>query len=334
MKKQLAVTILSFALLASACSGDNGAGSTTSAPSATTQADPAAYCAALATMLGSQPAGGFVGDEFGEAMNSYAAAVEDVARLAPEDQTTALDDLAEFIRDSAADPNAAGLAERAFSLVGPMLRIQNYASDECGIDVEAFSGSSSGSSSSTDNPPPPLRNDLSEIDPTVLAALNGAVPPGVELAFESFLTTDDEEYPVLTPAPVGWEARDFIGTTFEPGDELGFFTQMDVGAHCDGLCAPKDWRSLMEDSGFGPFAGLADATEVLRDETLSGPMGRLVAFREDTTIAPLKIVATRWDDRADRYFRCEARLDEDDVDLWEVFADLCANAIPLWIPVE
>jgi hypothetical protein len=148
------------------------------------------------------------------------------------------------------------------------------------------------------------------------------------------MTTDDEDYPVLAAAPVGWEASDFIGTSFQPGEELGFFTQMDVGAHCDGLCAPRNWGNLMDDAEFGPFSGLSDAIEILRVETLSGPQGRLVAFREDTTITPVKIIATRWDDRADRYFRCEARLDEDDVDLWEVFVAACEEAIPLWIPVE
>ncbi len=337
VKKRPVILILALSLLAAACSGNDGAGGPTTSIAADTTtssaagADPAVYCAALETMLASQPAGGFVGDGFGDAMNAYATTIEAAAELAPGDQLEALDDLADFVRDSAVDPTDEGLAERAFALVGPMLRVQNYASNECGLDVEALAGRGGGGN---DDRPLPLRSDVTEIDAEILAAINGLVPAGVDLTFASFTTTDDEEYPVLTAAPVGWDTSDFIGTSFEPGQELGFFTQMEVGAHCDGICAPRDWGSLMDDADFGPFSGLADATEILRDEALLEPMGRLVAYRQDTTITPVEVVVTRWDDRADRYFRCKARLDEDDADLWEAFAAACAASIPLWIPAE
>ena len=316
-------------LAAAACGGDAGptATSVSSTTTAPVESDPAAFCAALEGMFAAQPAGGFIGDEFGDAMTAYADAVEQAADLAPDNQAGALGNLAEFVRDSAADPNAEGLADRAFALVGPMLQVQIHATEECGLDVETLAGGSDGP------PPPPIRDDITELDGSTLAAINAFVPDNVDLEFESFITTDDEEYPVLAAAPVGWEARDFIGTSFEPGDELGFFTQMDVGAHCDGICAPRDWGSLMVEAEFGPFSGMSNAISILRDEELSNPMGRLVVYREDTTITPVKIVATRWDDRADRYFRCEAKLDEDDVDLWESFAAACEAAVPLWIPI-
>ena len=333
LKKQMVFASLGMALLAAACSGDDGVSVTTPGASATSPtsivANSEAYCGSLEDMFLAQPAGGFIGDEFGEAMNAYADKIEAAAAVSPADQADALSDLALFVRDSAADPNADGIAERAFALVGPMLRVQNYAVDECGLDPDVLAAGSGGN-----EPPPPIRSDLTEIDADVLDALNALVPAGVDLAFESFITTDDDDYPVLAAAPVGWEASDFIGTSFEPGEELGFFTQMDVGAHCDGICAPRNWGNLMDDAEFGPFAGLADAIEILRDEKLDGPNGRLVAYREDTTITPVKIVAARWDDRADRYFRCEAKLDEDDVDLWEVFVAACRAAIPLWIPLQ
>lgn len=321
------LAIAAMALVASAC-GDGDASTSTAPPEAPTTIafDTEAYCDSLEAMLTAQPADFFFGDEFGEAMTAYADAIDATTELAPDDQKGPLRDLAGFVRDVAMNQTDDGMLERAFMLAGRMLPVQDYAEDECGLDTEALAGG--GASESL----PPIRDDVSEIGTDVISAVNGLVPAGVELAFESFITTDDEEYPVLLPAPVGWEARDFIGTSFEPGDDLGFFTQMDVGAHCDGICAPRDWGSHVGDGEFGPFSGLADATEVLRDAELTNPEGRVVAYREDTTIAPVKVIVARWDDRADRYFRCEAKLDEDDIDLWEVFVAACEAAIPLWIP--
>ena len=333
MTHRFVVLLLALGLVATACGGEDGTDSSSTSDaqqgSGTTQAvDAAEYCAALEEMFGAQPAGGFFGDGFAVAMNTYADAIDDAAGLAPEEQSDALSNLAAFVRDSATNPNDEGLADRAFGLVAPMLRVQNYAVDDCGIDEETLTGGSS-------EPPPPVREDVAAVDDAALDAANDLVPGGVDLEFESLPTADDDgEYPVLAAAPVGWDARAFIGTTFEPGEDFGFFTKMDLGAHCDGICAPRDWGSLVNDPEFGPFAALADALEVLRDEELTAPQGRIAVYREDSTITPINIVVARWDDRADRYFRCEVGLDEDDVDLWPAFAAACEASIPLWIPAS
>ena len=57
-----------------------------------------------------------------------------------------------------------------------------------------------------------------------------------------------------------------------------------------------------------------------------------MAYRDDSAFHPVEVVATRWDNRADHYFECRVKLDEEDVELWPAFVAACEAAVPLWIP--
>jgi len=100
--------------------------------------DPAAYCDALEAMFDSQPAGGLVTDGFEGEMMAYAATAKEAAELAPEGQSDALGNFAEFLEGFAVDPTAEGTGERAFALMASMITIQNHAASDCGLDVEAI----------------------------------------------------------------------------------------------------------------------------------------------------------------------------------------------------
>jgi len=159
------------------------------------------------------------------------------------------------------------------------------------------------------------------------------VPTGFDLSFES-VTTEDEDNPAIVMAPAGWEQDHFLGTTFEPPEEsgFGFFTEMPIKDSCDGLCAPKDWTRIMDDMESGPFAMLWGGGTVLVDRQIESPSGRVVAYRDDDAFHPVEVVATRWDNRADHYFKCHVELDEEDVELWQAFVAACEAAVPLSIP--
>lgn len=326
MKFRLATMIVAVAAIASACSA-------AADPEVEPEVDPQAYCNALRMMYETQPAG-VIGDDLPAVMERYAVTIEAASELAPDDQSASLQDLAQFARDVGADPTGEGLTERAIAMVGAMFQVEQYATNECGIDTEGFFDAE-GDPDSTDDIPP-LRTDIEEIPADVVAEVNAKVPPRLELEFASFRTTDDEEFPALVLAPVGWDVDDFLGTTFDPPveSELGFFTDLSVGAHCSGICAPRAWEDTMKDLTSGPFSGLRDSEAVLRDEPLANPTGRVVVYRRDSSIHPIEVIVTRWDDRAKRYFKCNAELDEDDVDLWEMFAAACEAAIPLWLPAS
>ena len=308
---------MAILMTAAACSG--GADS-----------DPAAYCDALEMMFNAQPAGGLVTDSFEGEMMAYAATAKEAAALAPEGQSDALGNFAEFLEGLAVDPTAEGTGEQAFALMASMLAIQNHAENECGIDVEAIEASLD-----PDEPAPPVRTDVSDIPSETIVAINALVPAGFELTFESF-TTEDEERVSIVAAPTAWEADHFLGTTFEPPDDsgFGFFTEMEIGDSCDGICGPQDWTTKMDDSESGPFALLTGPGVVLLDRELESPQGRVVVYQDDDAFHPVEVVLTRWDDRADRYFKCEASLDEDDIDLWPAFVAACEASVALWIPVS
>ncbi len=330
-KRSLGIAV-GLAMVAVACGGGGAtpttvANASTAAPTSVDVAgDPAAYCVALQNMFETQPAGTFTSNQIDSEFTAYAEAIETAAQNAPADQADALRNLAEFVRDTAVDPTADGTAERAFALVGAMLSISSYAEQECGIDVEALESANTIEA-------PPIRTDV-EIDAGSIDAANAGVPVGIDLSFESVETGG--EYPVLAVAPIGWEMEEFFGFTFEPPEDsdLGFFTQIRVGDGCDGICAPQDWTAIMDDLETGPFSLLSGEGTVLVDKALANPTGRLVVYEDPDAFNPVVVVAARWSEAADRYFKCEANLDDGDEALWVAMAAACEASVPLWIPVD
>ena len=299
----------------------------TGATTTVVAADADAYCAALEDMFENQPAGTFSPGQIDSEFAAYAATIETAAQSAPADQAESLRELVDFVRDTALDPAAEGTMERAFGLIGAMLEIQSHAENECGLDVE----SALGSSGTIDAPP--LRTDVS-IDAGSIEAANSAVPAGFELEFEAVETTDDE-YPTLAVAPIGWVQSDIFGYTWDPPEDsnFGFFTEFRVADGCDGICAPQDWTDIMDDLELGPFSLLTGEGTVVLDKALTNPTGRLVVYQEPDAFHPVVVIATRWSDSADRYFKCEAQLDDGDEALWMAMAAACEASVPLWIPV-
>ncbi|MCP3977381.1 MAG: hypothetical protein GY720_23060 [bacterium] len=325
--------VASLVMVAAACGGTDDATPTTAANASTAApisidvaGNPAAYCAALQSMFESQPAGTFTSNQVDSEFIVYAEAIEAAMQHAPSDQADALRNLAEFVRDTAVDPTAEGTAERAFALVGAMFAINTHAEQECGIDVEALASTNTVEA-------PPIRTDV-EIDAGSIDAANAGVPAGIDISFESVATAG--EYPVLAVVPVGWDMEEFFGFTFEPPEDsdLGFFTEIRFGDGCDGICAPKDWTVIMDDLESGPFSMLSGKGTVLVDETLTNPTGRLVVYEDPDAFSPIVVVAARWSEAADRYFKCEANLDDGDEALWVAMAAACEASVPLWIPVD
>ena len=79
---------------------------------------------------------------------------------------------------------------------------------------------------------PPARPSGRSSDEVDATAANDAVPPGMELKFESAHFDLDEEgdHSASLVVPVGWESRLFIGVEFapEPDAGFGFFTKIKV----------------------------------------------------------------------------------------------------------
>lgn len=172
---------------------------------------------------------------------------------------------------------------------------------------------------------------------SVLEHLASIAPADSGLAFEwkTVAISDDES--VTGPFPIGWEISEpFLGITLDPGDDFDFFTDAELDAGCQGSCEPQDWGALMDDLELSPFRrDIGDVPLVLQDldPIVSGaPEGRmLVTLASDTTFAPGEITVIRWSDEASHFLWCSVSLDEGDVDLWPVMADMCAAMRPDWM---
>lgn len=164
------------------------------------------------------------------------------------------------------------------------------------------------------------------------ADANDAVPSGIDLEFEAdnFDLEDDGEHTASLVVPVGWESKSFIGVDFEPNDdELGFFTEMSVAAGCDGLCEVTDWEERLNGPD-GYLTMLGDGGSVVERREVDGSEGVLLITQDSFGTS---VIVLRWDDSADRYFECEATLDDDAEDLAAAFEAACLAARPDWFPV-
>lgn len=168
-----------------------------------------------------------------------------------------------------------------------------------------------------------------------LAALAPVDSRGLSFEWKTVAVSDDQS--VTGPFPVGWEISEpFLGVTLEPGDGYDFFTDAELDAGCQGSCSAQDWGALMDNPDLSPFAiGAPERVAVLQDlaPIVDGaPEGRLlVTFDPDSSFSPASVTATRWSDEATHFLWCAVSLDEGDVDLWPVMADMCAAMRPDWI---
>ena len=233
-----------------------------------------------------------------------------------------------------------------------LIAIFQYAEERCGIDFGnptpdsggsvSFerSGSSQGSTTTgtdgsgggayvpTGPGSEPHRPILAGDASAIAAAINSQVPRNINLAFDwqRVSEADDPDKTARILAPIGWEIDfDSFGVEFS-SNRFGFFTDMEISAACQGICQAQNWVDLMNTSGLSPFSAQPDEA-VLIVQQLSNPTGRLMVTRNGLGTS---IEVARWSNQADKFFRCQARMDEDDEALWQTFADVCVAAVPEW----
>jgi len=162
-------------------------------------------------------------------------------------------------------------------------------------------------------------------------SLANELADGTGLVFgvrEVELDDDSEDYPASIVVPDGWEIDTFIEMSVEPpsGSDVGFFTEMGFRAGCSGSCEATDWEARLRGTD-GALAALAVLEDYDERPTTEGD-GVVV-----TGIGGLSkptAVVFRWDDSADRFFRCKADLDRDDADLLPAFVAACEASRPGW----
>lgn len=177
--------------------------------------------------------------------------------------------------------------------------------------VVAACGKSSSSSSSS--------APAVTIDP---AAVNALVPAELKdkLVFEQrdILEERGKETATYTmAAPKDWEQENKMFASLRPKKDanMGFFTKLQVGSNCDGMCEPKDWAKVSEKVDFAQFR---DGWTIVKDE--AGKTSHLlIASKGKRT----DIVYAWWTEGARMYFTCTATLDGEESAAADAFAKAC-----------
>ncbi len=140
-----------------------------------------------------------------------------------------------------------------------------------------------------------------------VAGVNALVPADLKpkLTFDKTEVVEERGRHSTTytlAAPKGWASKMKGFTSLKGGDDVGFFTSLDVGSNCDGTCEPKDWAATADKALFAQFA----KDKVVKDE--KKPNSRLLVAERDakTTF----VIYAWWATGAKRYHSCFATLDE------------------------
>ncbi len=157
--------------------------------------------------------------------------------------------------------------------------------------------------------------------PTIdVAAVNALVPADLKakLVFDKTDIVEDRGRHSTTytmAAPKGWAPHMKGFASLKGGEDLGFFTSLDVGSNCDGTCEPKDWAKTADKVNFAQFA----KDTVIKNEVK--PNSRLLIAQRDgkTTF----VVYAWWESGARRYHSCSATLDEPIKGAGDAFAKAC-----------
>ncbi len=146
------------------------------------------------------------------------------------------------------------------------------------------------------------------VDPIAVASLvPPELAPNVEFVTREIVVEGFRRRTVYTlAAPKSWRATSTSFGDLAPAAELGLglFTKMQVSSNCNGECKPKDWAKESEVQ----FAELAKGT-VKKD--VKAATSRLMVG--ETTIADNRLVTVLfawWSPGADKYYYCQADLDE------------------------
>ena len=108
---------------------------------------------------------------------------------------------------------------------------------------------------------------------------------------------------------------------------LGYGTEYSTGTNCAGECAPQDWKRMID--LVEPVQLELDACDVLRDEALTDPPGRLiVAATKDGMFTRLGLA--RWQDGASYYSYCRVTLAKESQALLPLFETVCRSNLSLF----
>ena len=303
MRLRFTSLMLLTALLASACAtatfvpaqtttdtAGTGAGADGDAPAELAQRAPAPdtpegrYCAALQAMADATPTeSGFSEDGFPE----YADALERAADAAPLEHREALRLAAQLNRA----PQEATF-DQLNELADSTEPIFEFGTERCGVTFPDFGGEDSSTSIEFESSGPSISissdgenaerfvpsgpgSEPQRAEPTgdpnaIAAAVNAAVPAGVDLSFEwqSAVKENDEGFSSQVLVPVGWDADiDNFGLTYS-NSAFGFRTELEVGSGCQGICQAQDWSAVMDDPALSIF-GVSSNDEVLLVQELS-----------------------------------------------------------------
>ena len=124
-------------------------------------------------------------------------------------------------------------------------------------------------------------DDAPDLPLEQMAAIDAAVPPGVDLSFTSIRhDLRDNGYPVVAAVPDDWASSFFSSSEWHSREKFGFFTELVMAAACNGLCEPRDWEADLRDvSDSSPFRfDTEQGASISLDEELTEPAGRLMVI--------------------------------------------------------
>jgi hypothetical protein len=156
------------------------------------------------------------------------------------------------------------------------------------------------------------------------------------------------KYTVLVPK--SWK-NGFMPGEVKPddADNLGFNTSMVVEFNCDGDCVAKDWAKASDKVNFSPYTSGKETGKVVKDE--KGKNDRLLVFSNEPTVQEnagsasvtvngqtttttvtatsgskgVTIIHAWWNDGDDRYYTCQATLNDAAAALAPAFEKACAK---------
>ena len=181
----------------------------------------------------------------------------------------------------------------------------------------ALGGCQKGKPEAPAEPAKPAVDPVEVFTKTTLPAIQatrGADAPAI-----TFEAQKDEDDRLIIAVPKGWEPTVMPGS-FKPTADmgLGFMTSYTASTNCDGLCAPKEWKSVVEKVEFDQFR--RDSFKIEREEALATPEGKLIiAKASDRTY----VAVARWATGKSRYYSCSATLDKPAASLVSVFTEAC-----------
>jgi hypothetical protein len=157
-----------------------------------------------------------------------------------------------------------------------------------------------------------------------VAACNAAVPA----ALKDKIVFDKRDFKIeqgrhpttyTLAAPKNWTQESKMFAHIKGDDKAGFFTELKIGADCDGECKPKQWEQIADKNFFKPRA---DGGKVAKDEKSAGKRVMIVDV-DKSGVKSTDIVVAWWTDGAKNYHTCVASLDESIKDAAPAFEKAC-----------